>query len=822
MEWINQRILSPGENTTSAMRENILGKDYPMNNPRKLNEIQKLSDSQQPKEDTNKSPPRPLHTTTRVRLMADANSIGTVERHSNVSQFVVSEGDTIIPSSKAHGRAELYHQSPLKTKELQGSIRRQHELFKKAYKDLQQRNKLLETTATPDRRQQQQQHQGRGSNGGYSRKETNYDHFDAKHSKSQIDLHKGSKQSSSYKTTDKIRGGKSHIQNRTVDSRGPRFREGPTQNTGKGSKSVERRGSIKQLYGNSIQKDQGGSINGLHGDSPMTNQRHPNSRLRGDSKVRDEQGSNNGSHNDSKMKDQRGYVNGLQSDSDVRVRVGLINGLPGHPINVEKVGAEVKQTAHPIRSGQRNSLAINNVQVLPSNDTYGGPHIMGPDGSNLAMLKNTNDTNGTNQMDLSHKSSYKDIEKMGEPLAPHSIWSLRNNIDSYNDLMKKVVLENSQRANDGKVSILDKYVFPVKHANSEDKRRTTEEAAYQRHRFHDGLQNFEPDHHVLQVDRSPKELAYKFQSDTDNPHGGDREEDRESTRPETCKGCMNIDFTYLVNGSRICQKGRKTLDLLILVASDPVNELARTAIRTTWGRVCRRPDSNIACVFMIANTANHHLNQQVYKESLQHQDIVIFSFMDAYTNLTFKSLMGLRWSRQFCSQAAYVMKTDEDVYVNTHQIPIMLQAAPIEGFVGGFCWGPSRPSRDPSNKWSVSHNQYAKEFFPPMCSGTGYIISHDLVRSILKVSPNIPFFNLEDVYIAFCFQQLGILPVNLQGFSNMRTDFQACQYKHDVMTSHQISEMEMIDFWEEIQSCPDQEFSPQELYNPLPLPDLTV
>ncbi|XP_064595965.1 beta-1,3-galactosyltransferase 5-like [Liolophura sinensis] len=439
-----------------------------------------------------------------------------------------------------------------------------------------------------------------------------------------------------------------------------------------------------------------------------------------------------------------------------------------------------------------------------------------PESRNLAPFKNKNEKNGTKQVDFA-KPSFKDTQKMGESLVPHSMWSFRDDINSYSDLVKKVVHENGQRANHRKASILDKYVFPVKHANSEDNKRSMGEDGYQKHRFHDGLQNFEPDHHVLQLDRSPKELVYKFQSDTDNINHGDSE----STRPETCKGCMNLGFTYLVNGSTICQKGRNGLDLLILVASDPVNELARTAIRSTWGRICRRPDSNIACVFMIANTPNLYLNQQVFKESLKHEDIVIFSFMDAYTNLTFKSLMGLRWSQQFCPQASYIMKTDEDVYVNTHQIPIMLRAAPSEGFVGGFCWGQSRPSRDPSNKWHVSYNQYAREFFPPMCSGTGYILSHDLVISILKVSPNIPFFNLEDVYIAFCFQELGILPINIQGFSNMRTDFQSCEYKYYVMTSHQISEMEMIDFWEEIQTCPDHAFSPQELYNPLMLPDLT-
>ena len=39
-------------------------------------------------------------------------------------------------------------------------------------------------------------------------------------------------------------------------------------------------------------------------------------------------------------------------------------------------------------------------------------------------------------------------------------------------------------------------------------------------------------------------------------------------------------------------------------------------------------------------------------------------FQDTYRNLTLKTVMGLKWSAIFCPQAKFVMKTDDDIFVN--------------------------------------------------------------------------------------------------------------------------------------------------------------
>ena len=46
-------------------------------------------------------------------------------------------------------------------------------------------------------------------------------------------------------------------------------------------------------------------------------------------------------------------------------------------------------------------------------------------------------------------------------------------------------------------------------------------------------------------------------------------------------------------------------------------------------------------------------------------DIIQENFVDTYANLSVKSLMMLKWYSQSCSdKALYLMKTDDDMYVN--------------------------------------------------------------------------------------------------------------------------------------------------------------
>ena len=52
------------------------------------------------------------------------------------------------------------------------------------------------------------------------------------------------------------------------------------------------------------------------------------------------------------------------------------------------------------------------------------------------------------------------------------------------------------------------------------------------------------------------------------------------------------------------------------------------------------------------------------KSSLQDAECSVLLLQDTYHNLTLKTVMGLKWTSIFCPQARFVMKTDDDIFVN--------------------------------------------------------------------------------------------------------------------------------------------------------------
>ena len=58
------------------------------------------------------------------------------------------------------------------------------------------------------------------------------------------------------------------------------------------------------------------------------------------------------------------------------------------------------------------------------------------------------------------------------------------------------------------------------------------------------------------------------------------------------------------------------------------------------------------------------LQSSILEESEKYGDIVQGTFRDTYHILTLKHIRGLTWILNYCSQAAFVMKAEDDIFVN--------------------------------------------------------------------------------------------------------------------------------------------------------------
>ena len=59
---------------------------------------------------------------------------------------------------------------------------------------------------------------------------------------------------------------------------------------------------------------------------------------------------------------------------------------------------------------------------------------------------------------------------------------------------------------------------------------------------------------------------------------------------------------------------------------------------------------------------------EIVAEFEKYKDLVQGNFVDSYKNLTLKAVLGLRWMSQYCSEAPFAIKTDDDTFLNIFEM----------------------------------------------------------------------------------------------------------------------------------------------------------
>ncbi|CAK9291739.1 unnamed protein product [Gordionus sp. m RMFG-2023] len=261
--------------------------------------------------------------------------------------------------------------------------------------------------------------------------------------------------------------------------------------------------------------------------------------------------------------------------------------------------------------------------------------------------------------------------------------------------------------------------------------------------------------------------------------------------------------------------------ILILIASDPNNLAWREAIRQTWGKfdsnhswakvkllflLGTRPEIQLfnerranqnSSIFDFQYIFNHwktsdetrlkmkersKFNQEICHESNKYGDLLIGNFFDSYRNLTYKHVMGLLWVTEYCREVDFIIKTDDDIYVNTGDLINLLylllnspkfaypfpqnylnnlknvtnypqalslfnDKAQLPSMLICHKYPASLVMRDVRSKWFVNSREYNDTYYPPYCLGTFIIYTLPLAEKLLNISRNFSYFWIDDVHI---------------------------------------------------------------------------
>lgn len=194
---------------------------------------------------------------------------------------------------------------------------------------------------------------------------------------------------------------------------------------------------------------------------------------------------------------------------------------------------------------------------------------------------------------------------------------------------------------------------------------------------------------------------------------------------------------------------------------------------------------------MLGWTTNNLTLANLLEESMTYHDLLLADFMDSYRNLSYKAVTALHWVNYYCRNAHYVVKTDDDIFVNIFALSRFINytetfnnrprkaSVPLERNV----LKPNRPTtakelrervmnvsmtwkkrrspptiqclvwrgmsviRDKKSKWYVDPKEYKPNTFPPYCSGNAFFMTWNATRALLRASTTSLFLWVDDAYL---------------------------------------------------------------------------
>jgi len=230
-------------------------------------------------------------------------------------------------------------------------------------------------------------------------------------------------------------------------------------------------------------------------------------------------------------------------------------------------------------------------------------------------------------------------------------------------------------------------------------------------------------------------------------------------------------YQMLLVPTRLCDASTA---VVILVHSRTQNVAQRDAIRETWGNAAttgRWPNDqqNGSCAglrlaFVLGLHSSDEVNRAVHEEHARYNDIIQGDFIDHYHNMTLKSLLDLKVVDERCPGVRYLLKTDDDMFVNLPYLLLLLANKNLQWSIMGPINVGARVHR--SGKWKLTKDEFPFVFFPPYESGSAYVMTGDMIHEMFVTAEYVPHIFVDDVYVTGILGRvLGVNHVMHRGFA---------------------------------------------------------
>ena len=219
--------------------------------------------------------------------------------------------------------------------------------------------------------------------------------------------------------------------------------------------------------------------------------------------------------------------------------------------------------------------------------------------------------------------------------------------------------------------------------------------------------------------------------------------------------------------------------LIILVQSYISDFNKRSIIRGTWGEdIIKKENYRWRLLFLVGKPKDWKEFQSLAFEAAFYKDILLINS----SKLTEKLQKGFQWASKYC-EFDYLLKADDDVFVN---IPALFNyldepsTPKTELYTGHVMWW-STVAR--SGEYEAN-NEYKRDVYPRFCSGTGFVVSVDIVSRFESLFNVVPYLRIEDAQIGELALKSGIDSIDN---INFRINDKGCVYNNTFIVIHPVN-----------------------------------
>lgn len=235
----------------------------------------------------------------------------------------------------------------------------------------------------------------------------------------------------------------------------------------------------------------------------------------------------------------------------------------------------------------------------------------------------------------------------------------------------------------------------------------------------------------------------------------------------------------------------------------------RQTIRQTWANKQQMSAKNMTVVFVLGSLMLEQGKSRRGKEDMEellleqqhNNDILMFDFIDHYTNLTLKTINVLRWFAS--TNMSFLVKCDADVLVNWQVIlGLVDDTRRVVGneFILGNRIG-NLPQRNVESKWFMPNRVYNGTEYPDFVSGTAYVMTAGAAKQIISKYYHLSYLYLEDVFITgVCRAAAHITLVPSEKFLTTREGGVENKW-NKIASVHGYTKIDLIKQWLDIQTA---------------------